>query len=344
MNRAALIVMSALLMLAAGCGSDENNSENLPGPEASASQLVVVSFYSSSLAEEREITVYLPAGYDDVENEELQYPLVLFLHGANVTPAFYASTVKSSADALIESGEAQKMIIAMPNSLGGPFNNPFYTNSVLNGNYEDYIVEDVVSYMDENYRTLRTKENRAIMGHSMGAYGAMRIALLHPDVFSAVAAHSGFLDFALAPSITGYVLLENGGPGDYTPTSSHPITSLTYAMASAFSPNLEVEPYYVDFPVTAEGTSDSAVFAMWDGHDPAKMLSGLTASEVPAIYFDCGLQDQYALYPFSASFADSCEALGIEHTFITYQGDHFSGLPTQIPLALAFFDSVRAVD
>ena len=62
----------------------------------------------------------------------------------------------------------------------------FFTNSVTTGNWEDFIVRDLVAFVDGRYRTLRRPASRAIAGHSMGGYAAIKLAMKHPDVFGSV--------------------------------------------------------------------------------------------------------------------------------------------------------------
>src|SRR5206468_544051 len=79
-------------------------------------------------------------------------------------------------------------IIAMPEG-----DKSFYVNhhEDAQGRWEDYIVTEVVRYVEQNYRTVPGREGRAISGLSMGGYGAMVLGLRHPDVFASVASHSG---------------------------------------------------------------------------------------------------------------------------------------------------------
>ena len=70
----------------------------------------------------------------------------------------------------------------------------FYNNSPVTGNWEDFVVNEVVSYIDSHYRTLPTRDSRAIFGLSMGGYGAFRCALEAPDQYQVAASLSGALD------------------------------------------------------------------------------------------------------------------------------------------------------
>ena len=130
---------------------------------------------------ERTIYVYLPPSYG---SSGKRYPVVYYLpgYGDSAVMGFH---LPGDMDSLIESGRVREMIIVIASGnskMGGSF----YVNSPVTGNWEDYIVEDVVSYVDSHFRTLPQAESRGITGHSMGGFGALNIAMHHPDVFSAI--------------------------------------------------------------------------------------------------------------------------------------------------------------
>jgi enterochelin esterase-like enzyme len=102
-------------------------------------------------------------------------------------------------DRLIQSGELDPFIFVQPDgSLHLPnkdgLKNPtgqletkgsYYLNSPYTGNFEDYLVKDVIEYVDANYRTISDKQHRGLIGGSMGGYGAMVMAIHHPEKFAA---------------------------------------------------------------------------------------------------------------------------------------------------------------
>ena len=69
------------------------------------------------------------------------------------------------------------------------------------GDYEAYLTKELVETIDANYRTIPSRENRGIMGCSMGADGALHLALKYPDVYSVAAPYSGTYDWAKEPSL-----------------------------------------------------------------------------------------------------------------------------------------------
>jgi hypothetical protein len=216
-----------------------------------------------------------------------------------------------------------------------------YTNSELYGNFEDYIVFDLVEYIDSTYKTISIREKRTIMGHSMGGYGSMKLAINHPDLFSGVAAHSGPLDFNQWYLWVVPILNENGGApvSQYDPNNG-PATYLFYTAAGAFSSNLNNSPYPVDFPLDSLANFIDTTFNKWLLHDPARLASNLTPSSNLAIYFDCGMQDELLLYPFNTEFADSLDVYGLEYIFKPYTGNHNNQIYNRFPIALSFLDSV----
>lgn len=138
----------------------------------------------------RSILVYLPPGYERLK--KMRYPVVYLLHGFNGFGVGNKSWMRQGGNfnvetisRLITELKISPMIIVMPDG-SNRYGGSLYTNSITTGNWEDYIVRDLVAFIDKNYRTLARAESRGIAGHSMGGYGALKIAMKHPDVFAAV--------------------------------------------------------------------------------------------------------------------------------------------------------------
>jgi S-formylglutathione hydrolase FrmB len=132
-------------------------------------------------SDQRELRVYLPPSYFTLDTH---YPVIYYLPGFGDT-SMLGFSLPGDADKLMGSGAIREMIIVVANGanqLGGSF----YVNSPVTGRWEDFIVNDVVTYVDTHYRSVAQASARAISGHSMGGFGALNIAMRHPDVFSAV--------------------------------------------------------------------------------------------------------------------------------------------------------------
>lgn len=141
---------------------------------------------------DRDVTIYLPPGYE--ESGE-RYPVIYLLHGYAGNDRLWFGTgytqvdLEPVMDYLIYRKTIEPMILVSPDSYNR-FMGSWYINSVSSGNWEDFIVQDVVQYVDEHYRTIADPESRGIAGHSMGGYGTVMLAIKHPDVFSAAYALS----------------------------------------------------------------------------------------------------------------------------------------------------------
>ncbi|MFC2103707.1 alpha/beta fold hydrolase, partial [Bacteroidota bacterium] len=251
------------------------------------------------------------------------------------------SFLKDILDDLVGNGTISPVILVAPEGTGGPFILSCYTNSELNGNYEDFGVYDLVEFIDSEYRTIPTPEKRAIMGHSWGGYSCMMLALKHSDVFGAVASHSGTLDLTTTVSVRSpLVLAENGGtpPYNFDPDAG-PFTFGMFAWSAAFSPNLNNPPYLVDFPISRIGNIIDSVMVRWKQHDPSELAELISSNSGLEIYFDCGMSDELGNYEMNLAFADSLDLLGIPYEFHSYAGGHSDQLQNRFPVSLDFLNS-----
>jgi len=298
----------------------------------------------------REVIVYLPPSYDQGGH----FPVVYLLHGFTGNARTFASNaftglywpaesdfpeggIYSLLNDLIIAGELKEMIVVMPDA-SNMYGGSWYTNSELTGNYEDYIVEDLVGYIDSNYRTLPSRDSRAIVGHSMGGYGAMKLAMKHPDVFGAVASHGGALYLEVLKALMPAVIEEN--PAGITgPAPDKPITSVVYSMSAAFSPNLANPPFFVDLPF--EYPSPEIIDEVWDRfmeHDVLTLLGtyGANVSSLRGIYMDAGAQDELGCNFQADAFHQALDAAGIGHECEIYSGAHFDRLFERLTISLKF--------
>lgn len=148
--------------------------------------------FSSALNSRKTFYVCLP---EDYEQTDKRYPVVYMLHGrsGSETDWIYKGGIVDTASKLVSEGKLQDCIIVMPSDGGhdrGTFYVDWYDGS---GNFEQYIMYDLIPYVDMQYRTITGRESRVIGGLSMGGFGAFMLALKHPDTFAAAASLSGAL-------------------------------------------------------------------------------------------------------------------------------------------------------
>jgi S-formylglutathione hydrolase FrmB len=151
-----------------------------------AFQSRVVSIPSAAMHKSFDATVVLPDQYTNGKGAD-RYPVVYLLHGSggDYTDWTANSHIGKLAD-------RYHVILVMPD--GG--RESWYIDSPVDprSRYETYVGTEVVAYIDEHFRTIATKQARAITGLSMGGFGALHIALDRPDQFGAAGSISGAVD------------------------------------------------------------------------------------------------------------------------------------------------------
>lgn len=145
-------------------------------------RLQEVRISSQLLPGEHPVLIYLPPGYDTTRR---RYPVLYLLHGApgSYTDWHKAAGIDKTMDALISLGRVRPMIVVMPDGNGGPFSDSEWADNGQELHAEEYLIREVVPYIDSHYRTLADRDQRAIGGLSTGGFGAVNITLHHPEVF-----------------------------------------------------------------------------------------------------------------------------------------------------------------
>ena len=134
----------------------------------------------------RPSAVYLPPGF----SAGRRYPVIYLLHGMRGDPSEYwdALDIADVADGLISSGESPPFIAVMP--VGGPTVDP--NGGEWAGEWEDYVVQDVVPWVDAHLPVIASARDRALEGLSAGGFGAVDIGLRHPGLFGTLGSWDGY--------------------------------------------------------------------------------------------------------------------------------------------------------
>lgn len=289
----------------------------------------------------RNILVYTPPGYDAADTSGPNYPVLYLLHGYGGTHTYFKGLydLGDVMDNLISSGEIEPMIVVTPNAtnnLGGSFytNSPEIGAQSYAGRMQDFITNEVVYIIDSVFNTIPDRAHRGIAGHSMGGYGAVKLAMLRNDLFGSAASMSASLAFwgtnPTSPQFDGILELfpavyqENGfNPLDtvvagdtaafygITPGSGKRITNMMFAMGSAFSPhdpantdtsfahyfNTGLFNGHIDLPFGVDGQVDSTIWTRWMYNDVTALFMGGWGAvfDSTALYVDCGEDDDLAL-------------------------------------------------
>lgn len=125
--------------------------------------------------------IFLPPCYQSQTMED--YPVVYLLHGAEATDRQWLDLgAVETAERMIYSGKIQPFIMVFPLDSG--------TNNPRENLFGEYLVKDLIPWIDSRYRTVDEREQRAVGGISRGGNWAVRLGMLHWGIFSAVGAHS----------------------------------------------------------------------------------------------------------------------------------------------------------
>lgn len=177
-------------------------SSALPLLAQSESHVLQDILYSDALGSMKSFQIYLPEGYDE-SNES--YPVVYFLHPKDFDwfkpylNGHGSKSLKHIADSLTENGIIGKTILVSPDlgdcatAIPGMPNmlRPDLTNrdGIGSGKFENYLVNDLIPYVDSRYRTMADRSRRGIDGFELGGYAAVLTALKHPQLFNSVGSY-----------------------------------------------------------------------------------------------------------------------------------------------------------
>jgi enterochelin esterase-like enzyme len=319
-----------------------------PKPPARANAVEHIKVHGKSLegnlegdSPDRDVTIYLPPSY--ATDRTRRYPVVYLLHGYGGRDDTFngrLATLPDSADKLAAAGTAKEMIVVTPNAFS-LHKGSMYSSSMTTGDWETYVAGDLVAYVDGHYRTIANRLARGLAGHSMGGYGAVRIGMKRPDVFSSLYLMSSCClsaqlnprpeQLAAAEAIKTREAAEEAGRGrGFGP-------SVSLASGAAWSPNPNNPPLYLDLPVK-NGTVQPEVVAKWAANAPLAMVSQYIPNlkMYRAIAMEVGTKD--GLLATNKELEQTFARFGVSHTYEEYEGDHTNKVYERIEMnVLPFF-------
>ncbi|HET6214548.1 MAG TPA: alpha/beta hydrolase-fold protein [Micromonosporaceae bacterium] len=311
---------------------------------------------------ERPLWIYVPPGYDSEPGR--RYPAVYVIQGytghvatwRNRTP--FRQPFPELLDQMFAAGEAADdgappaivVYVDAWTALGGSQ----YLDSPGTGDYHSYLCQDVVSFVDERYRTIADRDHRAITGKSSGGYGAMINAMLRPDVFGAFATHAGDSLFEIvAPPMFAAAarLLRDRYDGSYDKFFAD-LRSRIFGTRDSDAKLLEVYAYAAAYSAEPDGTVlipfDETgriipeVWQRWLARDPVRMAAEPRYAEalrsMRAIWIDAGNRDDYHLDLGAAAFHQAIRAAGVPGErihFELFDATH-AMIEYRYPLAIAW--------
>jgi len=231
--------------------------------------------------------VYLPAGYDAAAAPTLskRYPVLYFLHGlGDNEQTLFNSGGWTLLDDLRNQHKMGDFLIVAPEG-----RRSFYINSADGSvRYNDFFLQEFLPHIESKYRVRHGRAGRAISGISMGGYGALRFAFVHPELFSAVSAQSAAL------------ITESPQALDSASRTGAPLAGV---LAAVFGK-----------PINVPHWNDNSPFVLAKRNAAALMKL--------AIYFNCGQDDNYGFEKGAAALHNELQKESVKHEYRAYPGDH----------------------
>jgi S-formylglutathione hydrolase FrmB len=275
----------------------------------------------------RKVKIYLPSDYF---SSGKSYPVVYYCHTVFTNPdkVMEESNIAGLLDKAFEKGIVKQFIFVLAD-YSTKAAGSFYENSVVSGQWLDFTAKELVPFIDGKFRTLRSRNSRALVGNYMGGRGALKLAMEHPELFSVV--------YALHPVATGTGYQPwSASSGDWKKILNAKSADglggdFIVGLNQAFLPNLNRPPFYCDFFMELENGEPKLHVENTEKAQAGFLLDrGLSASaanlrSMRGIAFDWGRYDPVQDHIYSArAFAGKLEDLGIEHEAEEYRGNPFN--------------------
>lgn len=231
---------------------------------------------------------YLPKGHGDDTNKDRQYPWILWLPGFGGPYDFQGRGGAEVLDRLRGEGKIPECALVV---FKAPGRRPrtTYMNGEAAGDIEDLIVGDLLTQLQQKYHLSDKRSERAVMGVSAGGFGALKIAMRHPQTFGAVAVHSA----AILPADPE----ELGGM-----TETVVLRALRGGLEKEFGTPIDKAKWAAQMPLGLVATKKSEDFA------------GLQ------VYFDAGTDDDYGFCEPNEKLDQAMTGKGLLHVFRKVEG------------------------
>jgi hypothetical protein len=329
----------------------------------------------------RKLAVWLPAEYDQAAKQGAgkRFPVIVDMVGfmgsglSHVGWRNFSENVPERAARLIHEKKMAPAILVFPDcftALGGNQ----YVNSSAVGRYADYLTQEIIPFVDREFRTLASREHRGCFGKSSGGYGSMIHGMKYPETWGAIADHSGdayfdFVYFCDWPNTLNELAKYRPKPikpGPYdvrraekaanqgrddgrvrrfldsvwknqklSMAEGHAIMNL--CMAATYDPDPRA-PNGFRLPFNLEtGELIRERWKAWQAHDPINLVGkyAKSLSSLRGIYIDCGSRDQYQIHYGSRILSKRLHEHGIRHTYQEFDDTH-SEIDYRMDVSLPF--------
>ena len=299
----------------------------------------------------RLVRVYVPP---DCESSS---PLIVYLSSftnssLNMTGwKAFGENIPERVERLVKEGLMEPTVIAFPDcftSLGGNQ----YIDSPITGNWETFLIDDLIPHLIGHYPISQDPKRRAVMGFSSGGYGALIQGMRHSSEWGAIACHSADMGFELlfppefprvATALQNFDFSPRGFLDSFEQApqvdNEHLQILFILAMAATYDPDPGTgNKIQLPFDLhTCEIIPER--WGKWLEHDPIHILGSPESLQnlrrLRGLYFDCGNRDQYQLQFGARRFTKLLETHSINHRYEEFEGTH-SNVQKRLDTSLPF--------
>jgi predicted alpha/beta superfamily hydrolase len=283
----------------------------------------------------RDLIVYLPPDYDETKKYPAVYCLTgftgrgkMFLNDSAFTP-----NLAQRMDKLIAEHKIKPMIAVMPDCFTH-YGGSQYINSSATGNYEDYLTQEIVPFVDETFSTVSDKNSRAVMGKSSGGYGALIMALRHSDIFGLACSTSGdcYFEMCYQTDFAKAFRAMKGNPkrivekmwDEEAKKGKNDFDALNIiGMSACYSPN----GAEIDLPFNLKtGEIRKEIWAKWKAHDPVELIEKYAENLklLKLLFIDAGTRDEFNLDIGAKILCGKLKNFDVPHIHEEFDDGHFN--------------------
>ena len=277
----------------------------------------------------RTFYVLLPPSYDISDS---RYPVVYVLPWGDGDPSANAWGFKTAAEELLRTGKSKEMIVVVPDGTNKLRASHFRSSPTI-GDYETYVTQELVDYVDTHYRTLLARDSRGLTGCSNGGDATMRLAFKYPSVYSVAVVSGGVYD---ETPESNKPLLEELATFTALPKDVNEVVRLTYSrhlipwfiqVAAGTSSRPDKPPLYLDMPfriVDEHAEIVPEISAQIVAHDSAHEARRYAQQplRLHGILILHALYDNLNPTELVRGFDQLLTELGIEHEYVELEAGH----------------------
>jgi pimeloyl-ACP methyl ester carboxylesterase len=299
---------------------------------------------------ERDVFVYLPPGY---EASDRRYPTAYLLHALGDSAASHinpetdgqrwVAPVEDVLDPVFGRLGVPPMIVVIPDGWSS-YGCGQWVDSPVTGNFEQYVIHDVIAFVDKTYRTIPTAASRGVFGFSSGGFGSWNLASRHPDVLGAMAVLSADSWLDMTHKSMLYKYLDSIWPeAPDGPVKGNFWSEIVYNYSATYSPNVDNPPYFVDLPMAfPSGELRRDVWDRWLAFDPVVNWRDRVDNlkQLRGIFLDAGQKDDYNLHWGHRLLSHYLTEAGVPHVHTENAGNHGGRWPERYQVALKWLSDV----